>query len=247
MERAWLAHCLYSDKHSISPILFLSCFYLVFIFFPSPTRMPPIHLAADGITKRFDRRVVLHNVSFTAQSGSLLGITGHNGAGKSTLMKILAGVLSPTSGSVTCVVDDTPLDDEARPQQMGFVAPYLALYEEFSPLELMHHVVAMRGLPFDAAFAETLLHVVGLHERRHDDIRSFSSGMKQRAKYALALVHRPPILLLDEPMTNLDASGISVVERCIAEQRSTGGIVLLATNDERDIALCDSTVSVEPA
>jgi heme exporter protein A len=134
--------------------------------------------------------------------------------------------------------------NEERVQLIGFVAPYLTLYEEFTPLELMRHTAAMRGNTFEAAYADELLRIVRLYERRHDDLRSFSSGMKQRAKYALALLHRPPILLFDEPMTNLDTEGMTTVEQCISTQRNAGGIVIIATNDERDKRLCDYTVSV---
>jgi len=202
-----------------------------------------LELSTEALYKRFDRRTVLRDVSLKAHGGMIFGITGANGSGKSTLLGILAGLLTPSAGLVRCLVNSKELPPEDRYNALGFVAPYLALYEEFSPMELLRITAQMRGVLFTPTMenhAHHLLERVRLSGREHDDIRTFSSGMKQRVKYALALLHSPPILMVDEPMTNLDPSGMTIIEELILQHKTAGGLVVMATNDARDIALCDA-------
>jgi heme exporter protein A len=170
---------------------------------------------------------------------------GDNGSGKSTFMKILLGVVSADKGTVSW--NDSygvNISHEQVIQQIGFVSPYLMLYDEFTPLELMKHCSGMRGSIFKKDHSMELLTSMQLSGVENRNIGAFSSGMKQRMKYVLALQHSPSVLLLDEPMANLDAKGISCVEGIIEQSISSNHIVLIATNDERDIALCDEVVSV---
>jgi heme exporter protein A len=108
------------------------------------------------------------------------------------------------------------------------------MFEEFSAMENLAIAMGIRGLPFDPARADALLERVAIFPRRHDPVRTYSSGMKQRAKYAFALIHTPPVLVLDEPMSNLDGEGIAIVRTVMADQRRDG-ILVVATNDMSDI------------
>ena len=137
-------------------------------------------------------------------------IAGRNGSGKSTLVKIICGVLTPSAGTVTVSADDAG-DQFAVKARIGLVAPYLEVYEEFSAMENLHLSMTLRGFTPDDDRARSLLERVALDPQRTDPVRGFSSGMKQRLKYAMALIHRPPVLILDEPMSNLDADGIAIV------------------------------------
>jgi heme exporter protein A len=114
------------------------------------------------------------------------------------------------------------------------VAPYLQMYEEFSAMENLRLASQLRGLPVDVRAHEDLLTRMTLDPRRGDPVHGFSSGMKQRLKYAAALAHQPRILVLDEPTSNLDASGVAIVKSIMQEQR-TRGILVVATNDLADI------------
>lgn len=205
---------------------------------------PPFELSATGLTQKFNNRRVWHGITLRVENGDVLGITGQNGAGKTTLLRVLTGLLTPTGGTVTCLVNGASVELENIVRHVGFVAPYLTLYEEFTPLELMRLLAEMRGDVFSAARADELLRYFQLFERRNDEIRGFSSGMKQRCKYLCALQHEPTLLLLDEPMTNLDAAGIEAVETLIKAHQGLGGALLLATNDVRDLALCTATLNV---
>jgi heme exporter protein A len=203
----------------------------------------PIRLEAKSLKKVFNRRIIFRNVSFTLESHRSLLVSGKNGSGKSTLIKILSGVLSSTEGSVT-ISSGLGYSPETHLLQVGLVSPYLMMYDEFSARENLHLCVAMRGLRPDGKAIDALLERVQLFGRRNDQVRTYSSGMKQRVKYAFALIHRPPILLLDEPMANLDVSGIAMVRTIMAEQREKG-ILVVATNDASDIDRYDYQVNLD--
>ncbi len=192
-----------------------------------------LHLAGANLRKEYDRRPVFRDVSFSVSAGETLLVTGRNGSGKSTLVKIICGVLTPGAGAVTITQDPNDGPRDAR-GLVGLVSPYLQMFDEFSAVENLAIAMGLRGLPFDAAEADALLERVSIFPRRHDPVRTYSSGMKQRVKYAFALLHSPPVLVLDEPMSNLDGEGIAVVRSVMAEQRSRG-ILVVATNDLADI------------
>lgn len=201
---------------------------------------------AEQISKRFNRRAVFKDISFTVDTGEVFGITGRNGSGKSTLLRIIGGLLTPSGGTLRYSHEGTAVPPERLHRQLGYVAPYLTLYEEFSAEENIALYARIRGLSHSHSEALALLERVGLPVDRRDPIRDFSSGMKQRMRLVFAVLHRPPLLLLDEPISNLDAAGVQTVYELVAEFR-TQGTVIIATNDAEDIAQCDRTISVEAA
>lgn len=194
---------------------------------------PSLHIVGQGLRKEYDRRSVFRDVSFSASAGETLLITGRNGSGKSTLVKIICGVLTPGGGtfSVTPDQNDPPREERGL---VGLVSPYLQMFDEFSAVENLAIAMGIRGLPFDPSAADALMERVAIYPRRNDPVRTYSSGMKQRVKYAFALIHTPPVLVLDEPMSNLDGEGIAIVRALMAEQRRRG-ILVVATNDLSDI------------
>jgi heme exporter protein A len=202
-----------------------------------------MRISVAAVSKQFNRRNIFRDLSFEVQPGEVFGITGRNGSGKSTLLKIIAGVLSPSAGSVVYTRDGVAVDPERVYRHIGFAAPYLTLFEEFSASENIEIFARIRSIPVDRARVRTLLDRVGLPADREDPIRAFSSGMKQRMKLIFAILHEPPVLLLDEPVSNLDAEGMETVYSIIDEHRR-GGTVIVATNDASDIARCDRTVHV---
>ncbi|MFZ1728843.1 MAG: ABC transporter ATP-binding protein [Bacteroidota bacterium] len=203
-------------------------------------------VVAEQISKKFNRRSIFKDVSFTVEPGEVFGITGRNGSGKSTLLRIVGGLLSPSGGSMHFSNGDTDVSLEDLHRHIGYVAPYLTLYEEFSAEENIALYSRIRGLKYSASDAQELLERVGLPVDRKDPIRAFSSGMKQRMRLVFAILHKPPLLLLDEPISNLDAQGMATVYALVAEFRARG-TVIIATNDAEDIAQCDRSISVEAA
>jgi heme exporter protein A len=201
-----------------------------------------LRLTGQSLSKAFNRRTIFRDITFTVADGETLLIAGRNGSGKSTLVKILCGILTPGSGKVE--LDGAgAIDEFSRKDLFGFVAPYLQLYDEFTAMENLHLGAALRGLHGDAQEHAALLRRLALDPTRNDPVHGFSSGMKQRLKYALALAHQPRILVLDEPMSNLDADGTSIVREIMREQRSRG-ILVVATNDLTDTESFDGKVDL---
>ena len=201
-------------------------------------------LSLSGVTKEFNRRSIFRDVSFSLGSGDSLAITGRNGSGKSTLVKIVCGLLSPTRGTIEYVNDGKSIEGEDVRNHIGLVSPYLQLYDEFSGMENLELLSAIRSdRNLENGRIEEALNDVGLWERRNDFLRTYSSGMKQRLKYAFAVVHRPDILILDEPTSNLDKDGIEMVIRRVSEQQKSG-ILIVATNDAEEATWCAKKVEL---
>lgn len=206
--------------------------------------MNQITLTVSDVSKEFNRRTIFRNVSFTISTGEALALTGINGSGKSTLIKILSGVLTPSRGNVVFMVNGTRLGPDDIKSAIGLVSPYLQLYDEFTGLENLLVLSSIRSNgSIRTGRAEALLDRFGLAARQHDLVRGYSSGMKQRLKYAFALLHAPGVLLLDEPTSNLDAEGIEVVRQVVREQQKTG-VLILATNDEDEAGWCSRRFQV---
>ncbi|MGD0339382.1 MAG: ABC transporter ATP-binding protein [Bacteroidota bacterium] len=201
-------------------------------------------LHVESLRKDFNRRTVFSDISFEIRSGQSIAITGKNGSGKSTLAKILSGVLSPTSGKVLLECGGSEIPARERHEHIGFVSPYLQLYDEFSALENLRLCASLRGIQYEDFQGDALLDLVDLSSRKNDPVRIYSSGMKQRLKYAFALLHRPYILILDEPTANLDSEGIEMATMFMKTQCDQG-ILIIATNDKDDLRHVDTAISVE--
>ncbi|MBN9398946.1 MAG: ABC transporter ATP-binding protein ['Candidatus Kapabacteria' thiocyanatum] len=202
-------------------------------------------ITATDITKTYGPRRILRNVSAAARGGDCLGIIGQNGSGKSTFVRIVAGVLRPTSGTVSFELDGRSITDESRPMHSGFVAPYLRLYDEFTAVELLDLHARLHGRIVDSTRTHETLERLELSERCTDRIQTLSSGQRQRVAMALAVHLEPPLLILDEPSITMDNRGRELVEHEIRRHRERGGIVILATNDDREKELCTHHVSID--
>lgn len=195
--------------------------------------MNNIQLIVKNLKKTFNRRLVFDKLSFEVRAGERLVITGKNGSGKSTLIKILAGVMNESSGSFEYIFDSGKIDREDIYKIIGLVSPYLVLYDEFSAFENLKLFAKIRNLKIDDDKINQILEKAGLFNRRNDLVRTYSSGMKQRVKYASAILHDPLVLLLDEPTSNLDIEGKDFVDELVQNFRKDG-IVVVATNETQD-------------
>lgn len=202
-------------------------------------------LRTENIGKRFGRRVLFKRISIEVNPDRTLAITGANGSGKSTLIQILAGVMRPTRGAVDLFVGNGKISNEERPMHIGLVAPYLNLYDAFTPTENLRFVAKARSIPSFQDRISTVLEKVELSSRAHDPVGTFSSGMKQRLRFAFALFAEPPVLLLDEPSANLDANGVKLIHAIIQQASTDGQIVIIATNDADEAASCGDSINVE--
>ncbi|MBI3364748.1 MAG: ABC transporter ATP-binding protein [Ignavibacteriae bacterium] len=194
-------------------------------------------LRLNKVSKSFNRRMIFSDISFILRTGESLTITGRNGSGKSTLLKIIAGILTPSQGRVEIDSEGSTIPASTHYSMLGFVSPYLQLYDEFTALENLEIIQQIRGVRPSRDELRALLDRVGLNRRGDDLLRTYSSGMKQRMKYAAAIAHHPSILLLDEPTSNLDSEGKAIVREIVKEQQQRG-IVIAATNETEEINLC---------
>ncbi len=208
--------------------------------------MTSVRITVNGVSKEFNRRKVFDNVNFEISNGHSIAITGPNGSGKSTLVRIVAKVLSPTRGRVHYYFDGANGSDDMVRDAIGFVSPYLQLYDEFSALENLMFLnrIRLNSRRPSQVEAEKILAKVNLAHRKDDLVRGFSSGMKQRLKYALALSHSPAVLILDEPTANLDDEGTAVVRQIVREQTERG-ILILATNSAEEAAWCEQKITLK--
>ncbi len=201
-------------------------------------------LKADNIAKTFGRRLIFKNLNFEISNQGIMGISGANGSGKSTLVKILAGINSPSRGKVVHKNDDKEIPSEKLHNYLGFVSPYLVLYEEFSAWENLTLFAQIRGIPLNKEKVEALFERFLLSGRKDDLVKTYSSGMKQRMKYIFALMHSPKLIILDEPTSNLDSEGKDSVYRIIEDEAKTN-VVIIASNEDSDLQLCSESIKLE--
>lgn len=203
----------------------------------------------QALTMRYGGRVTaLADLTVSVEPG-VIGLIGANGAGKSTLIKILLGLLTPTSGSVRVFDLDPATDGEAIRSRVGYMPESDAVPPDLSAAEFVTHMGRMSGLPKAVArerASETLRHV-GLYEERYRQIGGYSTGMRQRVKLAQALVHDPDLLLLDEPTNGLDPAGRDAMLNLIGRIGSEFGISVVVCSHllgevER---ICDAIVAID--
>ena len=206
-------------------------------------------IALRDLTKRYPRGVVaLDGLTLELEPG-IIGLVGANGAGKSTLIKILLGLLPPTSGEATVMDLDVRTEGTTIRQFVGYMPEYDCLPPDTSATDFVTHMARMSGLPKAAArerTAEVLRHV-GLYEERYRAIGGYSTGMKQRVKLAQALVHGPRLLLLDEPTNGLDPAGRDEMLALVRRTGTEFGIaVIVASHLLGEIErTCDFLVAID--
>lgn len=206
--------------------------------------MSDYQLTAEAVGKTFGRRLIFKDVNFSFENQGTFGIAGHNGSGKSTLVKIITGILGPSKGAISHLNEGHKIPVEKLHDYIGFVAPYLVLYDEFSAEENLRHFASIRGIEYNKEKIDYLFNAFLLYDRRQDEVKAYSSGMKQRLKYIFAMMHSPKLLVLDEPTSNLDSAGKDTVYRII-EAESKSAVVLIASNEESDLRLCKSVLQLE--
>ena len=201
-------------------------------------------LELHSITKSFGERRVLDSVSFTVGAGRMTGFVGGNGAGKTTTMRVILGVLNPESGHVT--LNGAPLTQEQR-KRFGYMPEERGLYPKMKVAEQIVYLGRLHGMTMADAQSSTddLLESLGLDARRNDTVESLSLGNQQRAQIAAGLVHRPQVLVLDEPFSGLDPMAVEVVMGVLNEFRARGVPVLFSSH-QLDIVerLCDDLVVI---
>lgn len=202
----------------------------------------PALAAWKVVSKRFGERRALSSFSLEVAAGEVVGLLGSNGAGKTTALRVLVGLLEPDEGTVSIAgIDRVAAPLEAK-RRLGYVPDGAPLYFNLTPLEHLSLVGNLHGLPADRLRAESdrLLREFDLAERGADPVAGFSRGMRQKLAIACALLPKPPLLVLDEPLTGLDTPSVLVTKAVLRGWANRGGAVLL-TSHLLDVVerLCD--------
>jgi ABC-type multidrug transport system ATPase subunit len=191
--------------------------------------------------RRFNQEWIFRNVSYQFSAAGKYAILGPNGSGKSTLLSVILGSLAPSEGSITYAgTEIIPVEEIYT--QLSFAAPYLDLVEEFTLQEtIAFHFKFKRYYP--GLSPEGLLDILGLAKSQDKALKYFSSGMKQRTKLALACCTDSPLLLLDEPTSNLDVQGIGWYHQLIRDF-TADKLVLVGSNQEIEYSFCETLISI---
>jgi len=192
--------------------------------------------------KKFNREWIFRGVDFTFQAGKKYAITGPNGSGKSTLLQAIAGSLNLNAGKISWRYYNTIITDDKIYNHLSLAAPYLELIEEMTAKEFLQFHASFKPL-ISAVNIDAVLELIGLEKAAHKQIRYYSSGMKQRVKLAQAVFSDVPLLLLDEPCTNLDAPGYQLYHELINNYCGNKTIIV-SSNDQQEIDFCSEKIQV---
>jgi ABC-2 type transport system ATP-binding protein len=188
-------------------------------------------LEVMGLTKCFDRLAV-DNLDLTIHAGEFYALVGPNGAGKTTTLRMVAGLLRPDAGSVSIFGIDALQNPVAAKQVMAWVSDEPMIYDKLTPIEYLEFVAGLWGIAPSASepVAAELLNSLGLEPHRHERCEGFSKGMRQKVALAGALVHDPRLIILDEPLTGLDAVSARHVKGLLSERVRAGCTVIMTTH-----------------
>ncbi|MEL6719216.1 MAG: ABC transporter ATP-binding protein [Bacteroidota bacterium] len=201
-----------------------------------------MQIELSNLSKRYRYEWIFKNINYTFESGKCYAITGANGSGKSTFMRILAAYLSPTKGKVVHQQLGQTVKSEEVYKYLSYAAPYMDLVEEFSLKEQLLFHQKFKAFSPEISIEE-LLTILAFKKSKNKLISHFSSGMKQRLKLLLAICSDVPLLLLDEPTTNLDRQGIDWYLQLI-EQFGKQRTIIVASNVEEDYGFCDAVLNI---
>ena len=218
----------------------------------SPIRVPsPLEKGWDEVImqitlnntgKRYNREWIFRHCSYTFTSGKNYAITGPNGSGKSTLLQVIAGATLHNEGTIEYNVGGKLTSNEKHYSNISISAPYLELIEEMTAKEMLEFHSKFKPL-IQSLTIEEMLQIVGLEKAVNKQLRYFSSGMKQRLKLAQAFFSNTPILLLDEPTTNLDADGVALYQSLISNY-TKDKLVIVSSNVKEEYSFCEEVIEI---
>lgn len=189
-------------------------------------------IETDNLTKAFDGDPVVNRLTFSVPPGQILGFLGPNGAGKSTTVKMLTGMLEPTFGTARVAGYDIIQQPIEVKKRIGYVPEGGAIYEHLSGIEYLELVAALHHLEPEPAQkrSEELLHLLGLDDAKQQRISEYSKGMRQKVLFAAALLPRPDVLFLDEPLNGLDANAAGLIKDLLQQLAAQGKTIFFSSH-----------------
>ncbi len=192
------------------------------------------------ITKKYGQNTILENISLKAESGRILAITGGNGSGKSTLLKLIMGIEEVSSGEIYYLLNKQEIVDKSFLKNIATVTPELEFYPQLTVQENMELFLGLRDISFNAKIIAECLERFGLKANvLNKFFGELSTGMAQRVKLAVLLASNSEIWLLDEAGSNIDEAGVNLLLKEISNAKKAGKLIILATNDSREVAVAD--------
>jgi ABC-2 type transport system ATP-binding protein len=185
-----------------------------------------------GLTKSFDRRPAVDYLDLRVRAGEFYALLGPNGAGKTTTLKMVVGLLRPDAGSISVLGIDALADPVAAKQITAWISDEPMIYDKLTPFEYLEFIAGLWSVDAGVAEARTrdLLDLLGLADCAHERCEGFSKGMRQKVALAGALVHNPRVIVLDEPLTGLDAASARKVKNVLRDRVADGNTVIMTTH-----------------
>lgn len=200
--------------------------------------MPPAEpaiLQAHGLVKRFGASTVLRGVDFSVAPGEVVVVCGENGSGKSTLLRLLAGLSRPTAGEIQLEGKPFRSSDVAARRVLGFLSHRSHMYDELSLRENLHFAARLFGMKEEREAVHHALELARLEEKADDRLGGLSRGMQQRAALARAFLHRPRMLLLDEPFTALDSASADRIRQWLGDRAAEQCAIVMVTHQPENV------------
>jgi ABC-type multidrug transport system ATPase subunit len=200
-------------------------------------------ISLNQVGKRYQQHWVFKGIDYVFETGKQYAVLGANGSGKSTLLRVIAGMQHANKGSLAYTNNSTQIKPEAVFSYISYCAPGMDLIEEMSLSEFLQFHFTFKKI--NPAFTvKSIMEAMGMYAVRNKFIHEFSSGMKQRVKLAQAFFTDTPVLLLDEPCSNLDVQGVDMYLQWL-QQYTSGRLVIIASNDEREYTGVSATISIQ--
>jgi len=201
-----------------------------------------MQITLQNIGRRFNRDWIFREIDYTFNSGESYAILGPNGSGKSTLLQVLNGSLSQSAGNISYFFKGKPVEIETVYKHLSLAAPYMELMEEFTLCEMIDFHFKFK--PYRAGInKEGIVELLNMHASKNKPIRYFSSGMKQRLKLALAFCADTPLLMLDEPTSNLDTQGVEWY-LSLVQNFALNRLTVICSNQQQEYSFCDHQLNI---
>ncbi|MBS1765127.1 MAG: ATP-binding cassette domain-containing protein [Bacteroidetes bacterium] len=194
--------------------------------------------------KKFRSEWIFKNLSLQLQTGDILGVTGSNGSGKSTLLQVLSGFMSVSAGAVTYTYNRKSIHHDSVYEYISLASPYMMLVEDYTLTEMMHLYFKFKKIRPEFSVS-SLIEESGLAHHAGKQLKDFSSGMKQKVKLLLAITSDTPLLLLDEPCTNLDKHVVEWYQQYLQKFSADRLIVVCSNQVKEELFLCNKFISIE--
>ncbi len=202
-----------------------------------------LSIQLNNLGKKFNREWIFRGLTYTINPGDKVVVLGGNGSGKSTLLQVISGFITENEGEIIYKVDDKIIPVDKIKNYISFASPYIHLVEDFTLTEMIDHTKIFKPFIKDLS-TEQIIKLLDLETAKDKFIKQFSSGMKQRLKLGVAILCDTPLLLLDEPVSNLDAKAIAWYKNIIKEYSQNRTLIVASNAIQDEFFICDKQINV---